>query len=451
MAETEDTPPGPPSQPRTVADILRDMRAARAAFQSGDLAEADYVERILRLDRSLTQGLSGSFNDRSGILIARPLEGAEGTEARASGHGSGLRLSDAEQQFIRRLETRSNAPPGFFDPENTLASKRLILNRFIENHPQLKSMTLADAVEVVEKTTRGEEVNWKYGDADPVVVASTALMMVDINRESLRTDHPALYRTLQSASPDLIQGIIGNKLMVSVQQDDEFAAWESGKRDQVVAAIRGDETLMADIGRLKPLLDATGDGEFVEQTRLRQSITQRMAGIYAQVYGVPQLGRGNVATFYAPAEKLAQNDTYGYSGGVPGIHNEEYIVMRASLYDELLQRYPRETARDVAGKFLRDVNEEMRHGVDQLYADRVVNEELPADHPAFRHANLIFLNNFNAATGDEAYPEQYTERTAKEAAAEIATPLVDELFPAQPAEQGQVIELKGMTIRADRP
>ena len=70
MAETEDTPPGPPSQPRTVADILRDMRAARTAFQSGDLAEADYVERILRLDRSLTQGLSGSFNDRSGILIA---------------------------------------------------------------------------------------------------------------------------------------------------------------------------------------------------------------------------------------------------------------------------------------------------------------------------------------------------------------------------------------------
>ena len=93
MAETEDTPPGPPSQPRTVADILRDMRAARTAFQSGDLAEADYVERILRLDRSFAPHGAGELPDD-----ARH-DGAERGDGRHDPHGDDPHGNDPHDRY----------------------------------------------------------------------------------------------------------------------------------------------------------------------------------------------------------------------------------------------------------------------------------------------------------------------------------------------------------------
>lgn len=409
--------------PSKLEEVLSGMRTARAAFRAGTLSEADYVDRILQLDRNLTARLAGQFNAQSGF--------------------------DAlEREFVAALEARSNAAPGFYAPENEIQSRRQILGRLIENHPQLAGMTVADAASIVDRTSKGEQIEWKYGNADALVVLSAAMTMVNLNREQVTRLNPSLSRALDNSAPTYLGDVIGQRLMARAETDSAFDDWESGKRDEVLAAIRGNEALMADIGRLRPLLDSTNEQAFLEQHRLRESISQRMAGIYARVYGVPELGNGNVATVYAPAEAMRENETYGYAGGVHGILGEEHVVLRTTLYPELLLRDPTDTPRAVAEKFLFTVNEEMRHAVDGLYADRLVNDTLPEDHPAFRHTNLIFLNHFNYTNHDETYARQYLERTAKEAAMEVTLGLVDQAFPQPARPQGPAIELPGMTIQA---
>ncbi len=426
MTEPTDTAAIERPAPVKLEDVLAGMRTARAAFQAGTLSEADYVDRILQLDRSLTTRLAGPFNAHSGFAAL-------------------------ESEFVAALEARSNAAPGFYAPENETRSRREILGRLIENHPQLAGMTVADAASIVDRTSRGEEIEWKYGNADALVVLSAAMTMVNINREQVARLNPGLHRALDNSAPTYLGDVIGQRLMARAETDDAFEDWESGKRDEVLAALRGNEALMTDIGRLRPLLDSANEQEFLEQHRLRESITQRMAGIYARVYGVPELGNGNVATVYAPAEAMQENETYGYAGGVHGIRGEEHVVLRTTLYPELLYRNPTDTPRAVAEKFLLTVNEEMRHAVDGLYADRLVNDTLPEDHPAFRHTNIIFFNHFNYTNHDETYARQYLERTAKEAAMEVTLGLLDQTFP-QPKStartQGPVVELPGMTIQA---
>lgn len=421
---TDTTAPERPA-PTKLEDVLAGMRTARTAFQAGTLSEADYVDRILQLDRSLTTRLAGQFNAQSGFAAI-------------------------EREFVAALEARSNAAPGFYAPENELQSRRAVLGRLIENHPQLAGMTVADAASIVDRTSKGEEIDWKYGNADATVVLSAAMTMVNLNREQVARLNPGLNRALDNAAPTYLGDVIGQRLMARAEMDGEFEEWESGKRDQVLAAMRGDETLMTDISRLRPLLDSANEQAFLEQHRLRESITQRMAGIYARVYDAPELGNGNVATIYAPSENMHQSETYGYAGGVHGIRGEEHVVLRTTLYPELLLRNPTDTSRAVAEKFLLTVNEEMRHAVDGLYADRLVNDTLPEDHPAFRHTNLIFFNHFNYTNGDDTYARQYLERTAKEAATEVTLGLVDQIFPQQPptAAESPVVEMPGMTIQA---
>lgn len=452
MAETENTgETAGPRRPARFERILSDMRSARTAFQEGRMPESDYIARIIELDRGLTLRLSREFNQRSGFLISLPEEQMTAGYHENVGRrfNRNLPRTGVEKDFIKSLETRSNAPEGFYAPENEIQSRRAILNRMLENHPQLAGMTLADAADLVDKTSRGVETEWKYGEADSTIVISAALTMLDLNRDRIAALNPDLARALENASPTYLQDVVGERLMTRAETDEEFAAWEEQRRDRVVAAIRGDESLMADLGRLKPLLDSRNESEFLAQHRLRDNISQRIAGIYARVYDVPELGNGNVATVYAPAELLRDSEMYGYAGGVPGIRDEEYVVLRSSLYPELLLREPDDTARAAADRFLSTVNEEMRHAVDMLYTDRLASGQLAQDHPAFRHTNLILFNHFNYADGDEAYPKQYIERTAKEAAMEITTPIVDGAFPqpAAPQSQTPVIELPATTIR----
>ena len=147
---------------------------------------------------------------------------------------------------------------------------------------------------------------------------------------------------------------------------------------------------------------------------------------------------------------MLENDIIGQAGGVIGVKNEDYVFIRTTLYPELMLRNPHDTPQEIVESYLNVVNEEMRHAVDNIYGDRLVNGQLDRAHPAFRHTNLIVLNNFNYIPDGDAYRTQYLERTAKEAAAEISAVIAGEIYP-QPAPPtsppaGQTIELQGMTI-----
>lgn len=445
----------PASSAGDFADILSRMRAARSSFLAGELTDKEYIDRTIELDRRLTFNLSGNFNAQSGFLVTQP-EGTQYASYRASlsaGQGSALPAHGAETEIIERLQGQSGKPRSFFSPEQEIAARQEMFSRLLRSHPQLASMTLRDAADMVVKTTAGEEVEWKYGDADPSVVMCAALTMINIHRDELQTVNPSLHRSLSASDPDYIRTVVSGRILGSASEDGEFVAWETEKRAQVIAAIRADKTLMADIGKVKPLLDTGSQEEFLAQHRLRDSISQRVLDIYARAYDAPELLRADIlTTTYAPVETMNENDIYGYAGGVAGLNNEDYVFVRTTLYNELLLRDPMDTPREVGEKFLLTLNEESRHAVDNIYSDRLVNGKLDADHPAFRHTNLIFLNNYNYIPDGDSYASQYAERTAKEAAAEITNPIAGDIFPPAPEParpEGQVMVLEGMTIRGD--
>jgi hypothetical protein len=424
--------------------ILDDMRAARTSFQQGNLGEQEYIRRIVQLEKSLDQKLKNRFNDSSGIeeTAGEPDRGRQRPV---------LRTLSAEEEIIKTLQGKSDAPKGFYEPENETRSRNELLARLIANNPHLGKMTLADAVEVVQKTRDGETADWKYADTEPRIVMATALTMLNINRERLRTEHPQMFRDLEGSSPEYMHELVSERILGEVEQDEEFVAWEGEKRDTVIKAVRADKDLMADIARLRPLLDSTSERDLLAQHALRDSMTQRMGAIYARVYDTPELARGeNIHSTYATIDQMLENDIIGQAGGVIGVKDEDYVFIRTTLYPELMLRNPHDTPQEIAESYLNVVNEEMRHAVDNIYGDRLVNGQMDPAHPAFRHTNLIVLNNFNYIPDGDAYRTQYLERTAKEAAAEISAVIAGEIYP-QPATptstpQGQTVELPGMTI-----
>lgn len=436
----------------TFRDILESMRAARDSFFAGNMSNTDYVNRIIELDRRLTLDLTGRFNETSGFQVTLPdaVMAQPYRETLTSEQAASLPSGDQERDIIRALEARTGRPASFFAVENETASRVEILSTLMRNNPQLSAMTLSDAANLILKTSAGERVEWKYGNTDETVVMSAALTMVNLRRQELRTVSPELSRLLERQDPDYVRQTVGARLMGKVMEDEEFLAWEGERRDQVTAAIRADEGIMRDIRSLKPLLDSQNPQELLAQHRLRDSISQRVVGIFARVYDTPELLEGGTTTTtYAPAEKLRDNNIHGYAGGVAGLSRDDYIMMRTSLYPELLIENPADTNREIGEKLLGTVTEEARHAVDNIYSDRLVRGELNADHPAYRHANLIFFNNFNYIKQGNGYEQQYLERTAKIAAAEITALVSADIYPpepAAPAAPGQTVELPGMTI-----
>lgn len=450
MSETPEAEPQ--TQPARFRDILESMRAARDSFFAGGMSQTDYVNRIIELDRRLTLDLTGRFNETSGFIVTLP-DAVAAQPYRATlteEQAASLPSRDLERDIIQSLEQRTGRPAAFFAIENETASRVELLSTLMHNNPQLSGMTLSDAANLILKTSAGKSVEWKYGNTDETIVMSAALTMVNLRRNELRTVNPELSRLLERQEPDYVRQTVGARLMGKAMEDEEFLAWEGEHRDQVTAAIRRDEGLMNDIRCLRPLLDSQNPQDLLAQHRLRDSINQRVVAIFARVYDTPELlESGTTNTTYAPAEKLRDNDIHGYAGGVAGLNRDDYIMMRTSLYPELLIENPADTDREIGEKLLGTITEEARHAVDHIYTDRLVRGELDADHPAFRHSNLIFFNQYNYINRGTAYEQQYLERTAKIAAAEITALVSADIYPPEPAAPpapGEAVELPGMTI-----
>lgn len=412
-----------------LVDILAQMREARRAYDASELSVDDYYNRIIELDQKLTLRLADNFNLRSGIRTALP-ESQRTEEFRQSltrPLTRRLPAEDAEQAFIDNIRRRSDAPPDFFKEENEDASGRVILQRYLQGHPQLSGLTYEDAVAIVDDSMPEEEFERKYGHIDLAILGTAVVAVLQTNKDRLTAEHPDIQSQLTEENIDRFT----EDLMTSVTEDAEFLAWEEQKRAQILSAVTRDRDLMRDIAALKPLLDCTDERDFQRQHRLRESIAEDMASIYRRVYDVRGLNDRTVMTTYAPMERTSDDRIIGLTGGVPGIRRDDYAIIRNTLYRELLEEPAISGDRDVTSDYLQTVMEELRHSVDLHYTDRLVEDRIPEDHPTFRHTNLILLNRIYYAEEGEGYSQQYVERTAKESARLIAEDVIDAL--PQPA------------------
>ncbi len=429
MAETEeeqqqDRQTVTPPQER-LTELLAQMREARRAYDASEIQVTDFYNRVIDIDRRLTLRLADNFNLRSGLRTALPE--SQRTEEFRNGLTRNLSrripADDIEQTFMDRIRRRAGASPDLFREENAEANGRLVVRNFIQNHPQLSGFTYEDAVRIAQDGMDDAEFARKYGGVDETVMASAVLVILELNKDRLKAEHPELQAEIDRTG----LWAMGRQLMVDAPEDEEFKAWEEQKRQQIATAITGDKGLMRNIAALKPLLECTDERDFLRQHRLRESITRDMTDIYRRVYNIPELSNRNVLTVYAPLERAAEDDLIGHAGGMPGLRRDEFAVIRNSLYRELFLAQPTNSDRDITSNYLQSVSEELRHSVDLNYLDRLVNDKMRADDPAYRHTNVVFMNKFFYSDTLPDYSNQYLERTAKDSAAAIAEQVMDKL------------------------
>ncbi len=450
---------GPPTSEEIInapeerlVEILAEMRAARTEYQDGSITSTEYFEKIMELDQDMTLRLVDRFNRESGFTTFRPgapfrmlrnrdseltislseFELSEEFIARLERSiGRHMPDEDPEETFIDKLRARSGAPEGFFDEENETASGRMILDMYIENHPQFSGFSYETALELIDGELSIEDAQTRFGNAEEGMIYAITLATLQTNIDRLKAERPEIAEEVEK-DEETLEEVISEDFLVDVETDEEFEAWEGEKRMQIIEAMRQDSGLMRDIGRLKPLLDSENERDFLRQHRLRTEIARDMTEIFAQVYDIPELRDRDVLNVYASLRKMEDDGTIGYANGIPGITDDEFVVIRHSLHQELLTDTPQETDNAVTVDYLSTVVEELRHAVDMQLAERLVNDELDPDHPAFRHTNLVFANKFYYTEDSDYYADQYVERTAKETADFISTMIGNEVEPPPP-------------------
>ena len=435
-----------------LGEILAKMRAARTEFQEGSLTRIQYYEKIMDLDQDMTLRLADRFNRQSGFTSMRPgtpfrmfrnrtpeiiisLSEEELSDDFRAQLGRSLRHrmpdNNPEETFIDRLRARSDAPDGFFDEENLASSGKMILDEFTENHPQFSGFSYETALELIDGELSIEDAQTRFGNAEEGMVYAITLATLQTNIDRLKAERPEIAEEIEKDKVTL-EEVIAEDFLVDVETDEEFEAWEAQKRTQIVDAIRQDSGLMEDIGRLKPLVDCENENDFLRQHRLRTEIARDMTEIFARVYDIPELRDRDVLNVYASMQKMEDDGTVAYANGIPGITDDEFVVIRHSLYRELLVEDPQETDNAVTKAYVSTVSEELRHAVDMQLAERLVNDDIDPDHPTFRHANLIFANKFYYTEDEDYYADQYVERTAKETAGFISSMIGNEVEPPPP-------------------
>lgn len=439
----------------TFVSFVERLKALRDDYDAGKISSDNYVQQILTLDDNLTKHLKNKFNNVASFLVSTPEPKAKAINAKSAGgvSSTGKQIQEPqniETRIIKQLEAKSDQPASFYTQANEAASRQKIVQWFFDKHPQLSTMTLSDAVALAEDTANGRTPTWKYGEADARVVLSAALTMMDNNKDRLRKEFPDMYAKITSGTFS-IQKTIAEKFMVSAQDDDEFAAWETQRRNQIIAEIRKDRSLMQDIASIKPFLQSSNENDFLKQHQVRDKIADRLTQIYAKVYDLPDLKPESVTTVYASISKVAEEQRFAYAGGVPGVHGEDHAIIRNSLFLELMSDNPIKTNQDATYDFLQTIHEELRHTVDHRYTDLLVDDKLDQSHPAFRHTNLNFFNRLYYTNNPEFYSRQYVERTAKESSFELTQETIDDIFPQKQnphPNQSPTLELPTTTIRA---
>jgi len=110
----------------------------------------------------------------------------------------------------------------------------------------------------------------------------------------------------------------------------------------------------------------------------------------------------------------------------PGVKNDEIIISSYHPVADLVRSkslFSETSDNNSAMIFLKYTLEELQHTTDNIYADKLLNGELDPSHPAFDHTSIFVLNTLNytkSSDNDDLYKAQYTERSAKTTADNMA-------------------------------
>ena len=306
-----------------------------------------------------------------------------------------------------------------------------VVQEIITRTPSLSGFSLDDAKAIaradMSDTDNGTATLSKFPDADPNLVRAIAYTMLHANAETLSEDD------LQGQD---FAGTARSYMHYSNEEGNAYRDWELERRATVLDNLKGNEDFMADLGRIKAPHNIETADELAEQFAIRERIADTIAENFADTYGVSDiLTKDDITVTYATRATMDRESTGGYlAHNHIGILDDETIILRYNPAAPLMDNASYLSATDIeeVDFFLRASVEEVQHGIDQIYADKLVLGTLPEDAPVDHHATISALNYLtykdgNPGAGYKAYSNQYLESNAKNVAQGLASELTGHL------------------------
>lgn len=390
-----------PSKDDTFKRTMDSMRAAQDSYLAGTIDQKAYEKELVRLDYDLSGQIKSTFNAQSGIMLARPQYSVGGFEF---GDDIDLRASmkDQHKKFVHGSD-------GF---END----RDILDALRKNSPDLAHLDMEQSALVLRAHIAGDTV----ADTRTLLFAS---LYVKSDPANIKEVDPALasYVKAGDGAAKINSYIIFNGVYQN-PTPDEFKSMEAEQRKTLLKAMNDHPNLNERIAQIEPLTQINSKEEFKAQYDLRHEIAQDIAEIYGKVYNMPNITREDVYSPYLEYtdDKKLEHLAFQASTHGTGVQNDEFIALNSNITAEFFHASPIKTNQQAANAFLNTVHEELKHLVDEIYAEDLLAGRMKPDAPAHVHAQMIAMNALFMGSDGQIYEKQYLEKTAKAHAEEVA-------------------------------
>lgn len=418
--------------------IIGQMQDAYSRHAQGELDRNGFKTELIRLDSSLSNEIRNAFNVETGILIDR-------SAYKIAGFGIGPLVDISETLHDSHAENAER----YLD--NT--SRRAVLDALRFKVPELNDLDLATSMDITRKIIERDP---SVQDMSKLRLAA-AFAIVTNSQADIKRDHPefnsiyqqnrgSIYFRISSYLVEPKERIdLGPNLRGDPQTLDtpeEFGAYQEERQRVLLDRLVNHEALNSKISQIKPFINVSSRAEYEEQYTLRQDIAEITAGIYGEVYQLPNIDGSDIYTPHLAYDNARDAVLAGFQSGRVGVENDDYVILNNSVTAEFLRGSPITTRQGAVEEFLNTLHEELSHLTDASMSDALLHGDMDESDPRFEHTAINVINrtvyypapepnptSYSYGTQLSMYEGQYTERNPKEHSAAVTSAQMEMLAP----------------------
>jgi len=408
------------------AEIDAQINASQSTDISSLTLEEAYAEMIRLMNKRLSDG---GFEDREKyISVTRRFDELIKPEiAKASNiNYSHTDIKNGEyidaDEIIRQDLLRNNPIP---ENLSTVAQRNThVVQSLINNTPSLKSFSLDDAVKFANGDEDEMAIRIKFKDADPDILLTVAYTLLDSKQEDLEKSYSEF--ALEHNDTDFLD-MASTNVLYKAESSKDYINWSDIKLEKIAEVIANDASISNKLSMIKSPDNIHSTQDIVEQYQIRQQLTDEIGEVYAKAYGLSTFNKDDIHFLSKSFDDYLNGSALANSlSTILGVKDDEAIISSYHpVYDLARSRklFSETSDNNSTITFLKTTLEELQHTTDNIYADKLLNGELDPSHPAFDHTSIFALNVLNytkSSDSHDLYKAQYTERSAKTTADNMA-------------------------------
>lgn len=446
MAETRENATISPADPPILNKTLEEIAVIAQKSHAKTVTEQDANKLYRQLDPTFNAHITREFNKKSGLPLPGKQHDYDHTATSNDILQQALASSNAQDKSLGRYKTYETTHQYPLDTVKSL----------IKATPSLQNFSLDDAVLAAGSPAQQAGIFSKYPQAPQNILLASAYTLLEYSPNELSQRHPEFYNKHQALGTSF-SDLAAINIFYSAQDSQDYKNWEEQKRAHIIDRISQDPIIQQALSEIKSPLNTKNVHDIVNQYDARMRAAQQITKIYAEIYGLDTLTPDDVKLLHKSINEFSQNVTTGYSWKTRfGVKNDEAIILSYNpAWGLFLKENPETTDTAARQNFVSNLVEELEHTKDFIYTDKLVNGELPPNHPAFNHNSLVLLNtlnHFSQEKNPEYYNAQFLERTAKTTAAHITAETIKRFDNAQesgaaPAQTSSTPSNEPLTIK----